>query len=192
MPMSPPSTPKIAIIVLNWNGKQDTLACLTSLMAIHYPVLDIILVDNGSTDGSVSVIKEQFPNVHCIELPSNVGFAAGNNAGIEYALNQNAQFFLLLNNDTVVAPDLLDHFMDAFAQHPQAGIIGARIYLFDKKDTLDHLGGIWLKKQADVRLIGFHESDGPPDLAALPALGYGKIRQDAHQKKDQDGSSLSP
>jgi GT2 family glycosyltransferase len=164
--------PKIAIIILNWNGLKDTIACIDSVSAIDYPHFEIILVDNGSTDGSVSVIRDRFPHVHCIALERNLGFAAGNNVGIEYALKSGFDLILLLNNDTVVAPDLLHRFVDGFASEPQAGILGARIYLFSAKDTLDHLGGMWIKKEAKMHLIGFREKDPTPLPSALIPLDY--------------------
>ncbi|HEY2811559.1 MAG TPA: glycosyltransferase family 2 protein [Rhabdochlamydiaceae bacterium] len=165
--MSNPSLPKIFIIILNWNGKQDTLACLESLNQLRYRNYHTILVDNGSTDGSVEVITERFPQVHCLPLAQNMGFSGGNNAGIEYALKLGADYVLLLNNDTVVAPDLLEAFLEGFAAYPDAGILGARIYLFDRQaqgnasltQTLDHLGGIWLKKQGLTQLVGNREKE---------------------------------
>src|SRR5579871_2582654 len=99
-------TPKIAVILLNWNGKADTLACLHSLTHATYPRFDIIVVDNGSTDGSAAAILEYYPQCQLIESPTNLGFAAGNNLGIQWALNTEAEFLFLLNNDTTVAPDL--------------------------------------------------------------------------------------
>ncbi len=167
-----PSFPKIAIIILNWNGLKDTLACLNSLAAIDYPRYDIILVDNGSTDGSLILIQEQFPHIHYVILQKNVGFAAGNNAGIDFALKGGAEFFLLLNNDTIVDPDLLHRFIEGFAAEPRAGILGARIYLFDQKDTLDHLGGMWIKNEARMHFIGYREKDPMPFPEDLLAMDY--------------------
>lgn len=164
--------PKIAIIILNWNGLKDTIACIDSVSAIDYPHFEITLVDNGSTDDSISVIQGRFPHVHCIPLESNLGFAGGNNVGIEYALKSGFDLILLLNNDTVVAPDLLHRFVEGFAREPQAGILGARIYLFDAKDTLDHLGGMWMKREAKMHLIGFREKDPSPLPDALIPLDY--------------------
>ena len=155
---------KVAIIVLNWNGKRDSVACLESLAQLDYPNYDVILVDNGSTDGSAPYLRERFPTILYLEIPHNLGFAGGNNIGMQHALNRGAEFILLLNNDTVVSADLLTRFVHAFDDHPQAGILGANIYLFDQRDTLDHLGGMWNKSAANVDLVGFREkraADGP-------------------------------
>jgi GT2 family glycosyltransferase len=164
--------PKIAIVVLNWNGIKDTIPCMESLFAIDYPYCDIILVDNGSTDGSPALLQERFPRVHHISLPVNQGFAGGNNPGITSALERGAEYVVLLNNDTVVASDLLHRFLDGFNKEPRAGILGARIYLFDQRDTLDHLGGIWIKSKAQVQLVGLREKETLPVPDTLLPLDY--------------------
>src|SRR5437763_10134894 len=102
--------PKVAIILINWNGKQDTLECLDSLSRDIYPNKEIIVVDNGSTDDSVEVIRVLFPEVTLLEMESNLGFTGGNNVGIRYALDyldQETGYIFLLNNDTTVEPNAL-------------------------------------------------------------------------------------
>jgi hypothetical protein len=161
---------KIGILVLNWNGKKDTLACLASLQELTYTDYFIIVVDNGSTDGSLDTLRAAFPAIHYLSLPANLGFAGGNNPGIQLALEQGADSIVLLNNDTVVAKDLLERFVEGFDAQPQAGILGAKICLFDARDTLDHYGGVWIKKKAAVRLIGFREKD--TEGAPVPMIDY--------------------
>lgn len=151
--------PKIAIIVLNWNGKQDTLACLESLTKLIYANVEVIVVDNGSTDGSAIAIREHFPQFSLIENQENLGFAEGNNIGMRAALQRGADQALLLNNDTVAAPDLLDRFVEMFDSYPEAGILGARIYLYDQKQTIDHLGGMWNRKTGTFDFIGLRQED---------------------------------
>src|SRR5579862_7546052 len=153
----PDQQPKISIIVLNWNGKQDTLACLESLVQLSYSNFEVIVVDNGSIDGSAAVIREQFPQFSLIENQENLGFAEGNNVGMRAALQRGAELVLLLNNDTVAAPDLLDHFVEMFESCHEAGILGAKIYLHGQKQTLDHLGGMWNRKTATFDFIGFRQ-----------------------------------
>lgn len=101
------SRPRVTCIVLNWNGWQDTIECLNALKECTYPNLTVIVVDNGSTDDSVSRIRAAHPNVPALESQKNLGFAGGNNVGIRYALAQRADFIWLLNNDTKPAPDAL-------------------------------------------------------------------------------------
>ena len=78
--------PKVTIIILNWNGKEDTIECLESLKHITYPNYEILLVDNGSTDGSVECLRERYPGMEIIENGENLGFGEGNNVGADYIL----------------------------------------------------------------------------------------------------------
>lgn len=153
------SSAAISVVILNWNGKQDTLACLASLQECSYPHLDIIVVDNGSTDGSAQILRAQFPYIHLIENPINSGFAEGNNIGIRAALAKNSDYIFLLNNDTIAAPDLFEAFIATYEKHPSAGILGAKIYLYDKRDTLDHLGGMWNRKTAQFDFVGLRAKE---------------------------------
>lgn len=149
--------PKIAIIILNWNGKKDTLECLSSVAKINYKNFETIVVDNGSSDDSVAAIKNDFPNIEIIETKENLGFAEGNNVGIRHALAKGADALLLLNNDTIVDPNLLQGFANA-GKDKEIGVIGAKIYLYYERDKLDHLGGMWNAKRAAFDFIGHGES----------------------------------
>ncbi len=100
--------PLVWIIIVNWNGKADTLACLASLRKVSYQPRHILIVDNASTDGSVEAIRAQFPEVEVLVNERNERFARANNQGMKKALAAGADFVLLLNNDTEVAPDFLD------------------------------------------------------------------------------------
>lgn len=157
--MSSAYLPKIFIIIVNWNGKQDTLTCLNSLQLLDYSNYQIVIVDNGSNDDSISAIKLQFPHHLLLENHTNLGFTGGNNVGIQYALNHKADFILLLNNDTKVSSDLLKHFTLGFQQFPKAGILGAKIYLMQNEGKLDHFGGAWNPKKGIFDLIGLHALD---------------------------------
>src|SRR5258705_10163194 len=95
---------RLFVIIVNWNGKQDTLACLSSLEKIERKNIEVhvVVVDNGSTDGSVGEISKKYPKVTVIPAGSNLGFTGGNNIGIAHALDRGADFVWLLNNDTIV------------------------------------------------------------------------------------------
>ncbi len=137
----PIDLPKVTIIILNWNGFRDTIECLHSVQKINYPNYQVLVVDNGSTDDSVAQIRQTFPAVPLLETGENLGYAGGNNAGIAYALNQHPTFILLLNNDTVVDPDILTAFVDAASRYPRAGIFGAQMCYYAQPDTIWALGG---------------------------------------------------
>ncbi len=150
---------KIYIIILNWNGKKDTIECLSSLSNVAFSSFQPLVVDNGSTDGSVKEIRAAFPNVPIHETGANLGFAAGNNQGIEWALSKNAEWILLLNNDTVVSPDFLTAFMRAAKQQPKAKILGAKIYRYSERNTIDHLGGFWNPRIGEFESLAQNRMD---------------------------------
>lgn len=120
--------PTIAIVIVNWNGKTDTLACLDSLSKLSYPKVRTLVVDNGSTDGSVTEIQSLFPEAETLELGFNAGFAAGSNAGIRQALKNDADMVLLLNNDTTVEPELLAKLVSATQAIGTPALLGPAIY----------------------------------------------------------------
>lgn len=152
-------SPKIAIILLNYNGKKDTLECLDSLSHLEYDNYEVIVVDNGSLDDSVKMISSLFPKITLIETHENLGFSEGNNVGIRYAIKNNFDYFLLLNNDTIVEPTLLKFFIQAAEKNPKGGIFGAKIFRYYERDTIDHFGGLWNKDKVDFDVIGLGKKD---------------------------------
>ncbi|MFQ5871914.1 MAG: glycosyltransferase family 2 protein [Candidatus Geothermarchaeales archaeon] len=133
-----PPTPKVAIVVLNWNGWEDTRECLESLKGLTYLSFEAYAVDNGSTDGSPDRIADSFPEVRLLRLPENRGFAGGMNAGLKAALKDGHDFVLCLNNDMIVDPGLLEPLV--------ATAIGEKvvpypaIYQYGHRGVLDNVG----------------------------------------------------
>jgi GT2 family glycosyltransferase len=135
--------PRVAVIVLNWNGRDDSIACLESLEKLAYPNFEALLVDNGSVDGSVAAIRRRFARLEIIETGRNLGFAEGNNVGIRIALDRGADYVLLLNNDTIVHPALLDELVAAAERCPEGGIFGAKILYHAEPDRIWYGGARW-------------------------------------------------
>jgi GT2 family glycosyltransferase len=108
-----PREPLVAIVVLNWNRGEETLACLRSLDRLEYGRYSVVVVDNGSTDGSVARLQEARPDVELLESRRNRGYAGGNNIGIRHALTLDAEFVWILNNDTEVEPGALTALVEA-------------------------------------------------------------------------------
>lgn len=121
---TPKIWPKVGVVVLNWNGWRDTIECLRSLQLLNYPNYQIIVVDNGSTDGSVDRVRAAFPTVPLLQTGANLGYAGDNNRGIASALGMTAEYVLVLNNDVRVAPDALN-VMIHVAQETGASVVGA-------------------------------------------------------------------
>lgn len=111
----------VFVVILNWNGREDTLACLRSLRSSTWQPLPIVVVDNGSDDGSADAVRAEHPHVDVIEAGRNLGFAGGNNVGVEAALAGGADAVLVLNNDTEVAPDAIRRLVGALRDDALAG-----------------------------------------------------------------------
>lgn len=135
--MTPPV--EVAIVVLNWNGWDDTRECLQSLRAVT-PGCRVLLVDNGSTDDSVARTRTEFPEVEVIENGANLGFTEGNNRGIARALDDGADYVMLLNNDTIVDPGFLQPLLVAIDRHG-LGFASPRIFYASDPDELWFWGG---------------------------------------------------
>ena len=138
--MPPPSSPRVTIVLINWNALDDTVECLESLQKLDYRDLSIIVIDHGSPDDQASTIQRQFPDIKVHAAGRNLGYTGGNNLGIELALAGGPDYILCLNNDTVVAPDLLLALVDAMEANPKAGVATPAIYQAHQPTRLAGLG----------------------------------------------------
>ncbi len=153
------SPPFIQVVLLNWNGGENTLECLNSIFGINYSNFSLLLVDNGSADGVVDQVNAQFPEVKVICNGSNLGFVEGNNIGIRYALEQNADYIFLLNNDTVVDLEILNHFLNAMQANPQLGVVGPKILNYYHPETIESAGGKTSLRFSRSFAIGYGQKD---------------------------------
>lgn len=154
-----PESPLVVIVILNWNGKTDTLECLASVSGLQYPNHHVIVVDNGSVDGSVEAIANAYPQVTIMPTGANLGFAEGNNVGIRAALDAGAAYVMLLNNDTEIAPDCLDHLLATCAERPKAGVIGPRVFYMHERTRVWFEEAEWNREKADFIYPG-QDKDG--------------------------------
>lgn len=120
--------PNVFVIVLNYNQEKETAECLQRLLAQSYDPFEVLVVDNGSRTNPRELLGGRFPKVQWLLLPENVGFSAGCNRGMERALSQGADAFVLLNNDAVVQPDFLKQMVETAYSDPRIGVVGAVIY----------------------------------------------------------------
>jgi len=133
--------PKVSIIVLNWNGLIDTKECLESLQNVMYENKEIIVVDNGSSDGSQEYIRQNYHDVILLANNENLGFAEGNNKGIQIALKNGADYIFLLNNDTIVDNDVILKLIEITKTDVKIGFIGPKIYYYDEPIRIWSAGG---------------------------------------------------
>lgn len=121
-------TARTLAVVLNWNGWSDTLTCLAALHRIDTPALDILVVDNGSTDGSTAHLLKQYPDLQLLQSGANLGFGGGCNLGIDHALRHGYTYVWLINNDAQVEPNCLQHLLGMMHTHPEVGAVGGVLF----------------------------------------------------------------
>jgi GT2 family glycosyltransferase len=160
-------TPRVGVVVLTWNGREDTLGCLRSLESATYPSFFVVVVDNGSADGTVNALGEAFPDVRVIPLDENRGFAGGVNVGIRAALDVGADHVMLLNNDAAVEPGFLQPLVDALARNDAAAAACSQIVFLDRPDVVWYAGASFRRRRG---YHGRNEGYGGPRLpATMPA-----------------------
>ncbi len=139
---NPQSPQRLAIVILTWNGREDTLACLESLAAAGYPRSEdaVVVVDNGSSDRTLEAVAERFPWTERIQNPFNFGFAQGNNIGLRWAIAHGYTYAMLLNNDTEVPPGALDTLVAYLEEHAEVGAVQALLLRHGDRSLIDSSG----------------------------------------------------
>ena len=131
---------RITAIIVNWNLAEETTRCLDSLQA-NSIACRVLVVDNGSRDGSVAALKQRFPEIQALALPENLGFGRACNLAIQQALTlQDCRYIFLLNNDASVSERALEHLLQAAEAHQSAGILGPKIYHRQPADKIWYAG----------------------------------------------------
>jgi GT2 family glycosyltransferase len=163
--------PLVYIVILNWNNADDTIECLQSISNSDFQSYVPIVVDNGSTNGSDKEIRERFPAISMIKLASNLGYAKGNNVGIQYALESGADYILVLNNDTLIDETMLRKLVEFAETKPNAGIVGPLMFCADPENTLFAAGSFinWYKGDTTHRGMYQSEVDYPTPQIPEPA-----------------------
>jgi len=158
--------PLVIAVVLNWNRRDDTLACVASLLESTYQPLRVLVCDNGSVDETPAAVRSAYPSVEVLELGYNRGFAGGANAGLREALAAGAEYVLALNNDTFVEPTMIERLVEAAA--PDVGIVAPLIYYASAPDTIWSAGGLcsrWTLEQVHDLRGQRDPGTWPPTLA---------------------------
>ena len=153
-------TPRVYVILLNWNNYDDTKRCLESLAQTSYPNLRAIVVDNGSVDGSGDRLRAAFPDVGFVQNEANLGFSRGCNEGMREALkDSDCAYVLLLNNDALVAPSFLESAIARGESDKRIGLIGGKILHSPESKVIAHAGGYITRWRGSFRIRGFGEVD---------------------------------
>ncbi|MEN6479919.1 MAG: glycosyltransferase family 2 protein [Anaerolineales bacterium] len=169
------TSPLVVAVVLNWNLPEDTIRCVRSLLTGDYAALRVLIVDNGSSDDSLAIFARELPAISVLAMGMNRFYAGGNNAGIAEALRWDAEWVLVLNNDTVAAPDMLSRLVEAGIRCGAAAV-APLIYRLDAPDTVWDAGTVWPRWRPLPRRATPQASAYPVDLATGCAL---LLRRDA-------------
>jgi len=133
----------IAIVVLNYNKRNDILDCLKSIFNLEYPEIEVIVVDNGSTDGSSEAIKSEYPDVHLVESKKNLGVAGGRNIGIKYADQKfNYKYLLFLDDDIIIEKKALTEMVCSFYKDKSIGIVAPKCLMSKTPGVIGYAGGM--------------------------------------------------
>jgi hypothetical protein len=160
--------PSVAVIVLNWNNAPDTIACLASLAAQDYPC-SVLVVDNGSTDGSVACIRDAYPDVEVFETGANLGYAGGNNVGMRLLLDRHPDYLFVLNNDVLLDTACLRYLVQVAEADPKAGFVGPLILQREEPDRIQSAGtlcdryGNWRQRGLDELNVDQYDVEGEAD-----------------------------
>jgi hypothetical protein len=159
----------VAVVVLCWNGREDTLECLASVERLTHSDVVRIVVDNGSTDGTPECVERLHPSFRVFRTGSNHGYAGGNNRGLEIAREAGAEFTLLLNNDATVEPGLLEPLLEAARRDPLAAAVGPCILSEAEPDRVRNQGFRWSARDHRFVRIGAGRPFDPTPRAAQPS-----------------------
>jgi GT2 family glycosyltransferase len=136
--------PQVGCVIVNWNGWQDTVACLDALRSIEYSRLFVVVVDNGSSDDSVARIQVAHPEVRLVQTGRNLGFSGGNNAGIREVMRGEAKYVWLLNNDTEPARRALLELVRTAESDFRFGAVGSVLHYAEAPQKIQAWGGGWI------------------------------------------------
>lgn len=151
------TVPAVSVVILNWNGRHLLPDCLASVRRQTYRDFEVILVDNGSSDGSVDWVRTEYPEVRVLALGSNHGFCGGNNAGMRAA---RGEYVVLLNNDTEVAEDWLAELVRYVSADRTIAACDSKVLYFDRRDTIWSAGGNYsIAGSAEFRGQGRKDTD---------------------------------
>jgi hypothetical protein len=150
--------PKLGIIILNWNNWQETIRCIEALRKCTYTNKEIWVVDNGSQDESTAQLRK-IEDIHLLIQDNNLGFAGGNNIGIQAAIDFNCDYILLLNNDTELPPGFIQPLLEPFNLRPKAGISCPKILYKEPQQTIWYAGGKFHQPRILGELVGMGKRD---------------------------------
>lgn len=150
---------RVAVVVANWNGGDENLPCVASLLAQGLAPADIVFVDNGSTDGSREAVESQFPGLTMLRNPTNLGFGEASNQGARVALERGAEAVFFVNNDVELPGGALEKLVQALVADKTIGVVGPRVLYKREPERVWCAGGMLTWRENLSTLLGHREAD---------------------------------
>jgi len=154
------SEPNVFVLVLSYNGIKWLKDCLPSIFDMDYQNFETVVIDNGSSDGTQDFLREFFPQVQVIALQQNRGYAGGFNAGLEYAAQRDAEYFLIMNNDVEIDTHALSALVEVAKTDVKAGFVTGKVYYFDRRDVIQTVG----RREDPITWAGTHIGADEKDI----------------------------
>ena len=167
MPAAPSNPPPVGVVIVNHNLKDSLRATLESFRKVNYPGLQIVVSDNASTDGAQEMVRTEFPEVHLLAHAEEQGYARAASLGMAFLVDR-TKYIFSTTNDVIMDPEIFNVLVDYAEKNPKTGVLGTRIYFFDRPDVLWHAGATVHPLHGHSRHIGWERRDHPR---------YGKIRE---------------
>ena len=161
-----------AIVLTHGGAEEITAACIDSLLAQDYAALTILLVDNDSYDGSGARLRDRYPNIRYLNTGGNYGYTGGNNRGMRHAMEQGAEYLMVLNNDTVLERDCVSQLMRFVPRAENLGAIAPKILYFDDPTRIWYAGGDYVATKALGRHRRELERDDPTEAPRLDEMTF--------------------
>jgi GT2 family glycosyltransferase len=156
------TAPRVVLLILTWNRRDDVLRCVASLRHLRYANYVPVVIDNASRDDTVAALRARHPDLHVIENSANLGYAGGNNIGLRWALSHGADYVQIINSDTEVTPEMVDELVRVAESDPRIAVVGCRNVLMEDPRRLWGAYGMLTYGPFVVRSAGQAETDGPP------------------------------
>lgn len=153
------SAAAVSFVVVNWNGKAVLSECLESIRKVDYPIHEVIVSDNGSTDGSIEMVRERYPGIVLIENGKNLGAPVARNIGVRRALESGIDFIYCLDNDLIIDPAAIRTSLPVFQTDARMAMVGSLILDRERRDMILSAGGIVDWTQNLVSTLGMNQKD---------------------------------
>ncbi|EMS77658.1 glycosyltransferase family 2 protein [Desulfotignum phosphitoxidans] len=153
-------TKKVSVVMLNWNTPEMTIECINSVLQSDYKNIEVNVVDNGSVDNSYEILTDRYRNlVNVYRIDKNIGYAMGMNYGLKKARNQNPDYFLIINNDTIIDKNAITQLVKTALKHENLCVVTGKVFHFDDRNRLQTVGNRFDRKKIISKKIGWNELD---------------------------------